>query len=164
MINVLNRARVPLAAVAIAAVVATASAAGASHKTTISFTLCCGQTAYVTHRGLTHAYPGKLTTGDQIFSLDTLVERAKKIGYDNEACTVTFEGNDLCHTVAVFPGKGDVDVTWLWVGRNNSYLGPRRFSGVVDGGTGMYTNATGEFDATVQPHGTLQFTVNLNRG
>jgi hypothetical protein len=181
MITALNRACAPLAGVAIAAAVATTSAAGAScvaiaaavattsaagasQKTTISFTLCCGQTEYVTQRSLTHTYPGKLTTGDRIFSQDTLVERAKKIGYDNEACTVTFEGSDLCHAVSVFPGKGELDATWLWIGRNNSYLGPRHFSGVVDGGTGTYANATGQFDATVDTNGTLEFTATLNRG
>jgi hypothetical protein len=162
MIDVLNRACAPLAAVAVAAAVATASDASASQKTTVSFTIRGGGMAYLTHRGLTHAYPGKLTTGDQIFSLDRLFDGTKEIGYDNEACTVTFDGNDLCHTVAVFPGKGEVDATWLWVGRNNSYVGPRHFSGVVDGGTGTYTNATGQFDATVRSDGTLQFTATLN--
>jgi hypothetical protein len=162
MIDALKHASAPFAALAIAAAVATASAAGASQKTTVSFTIHGGGMAYLTPHGLTHTYPGKLTTGDQIFSLDRLFDGTKEIGYDNEVCTVTFDGNDLCHTVAVFPGKGDVDATWLWVGRNKSYIGPRHFSGVVDGGTGTYTNATGQFNATVHSNRTLDFTATLS--
>jgi hypothetical protein len=167
MIDLLKRACVPLAAATITAAIAATGAAGASHKTTISFTLGSRGTAgttYRTQRGLTHTYPGKLQTGDQIFSQDTLLDGTKEIGYGNEVCTVTFDGNDLCNTVAVFPGKGEVYTTWLWIGRNNSYLGPRHFGGVINGGTGMYTNATGHFDATVDSNGTLQFTATLNRG
>ena len=164
MLNAPNRAWLALVALATAAAVA-ATPAGAtriSEKTTISYTIRNSETAYLTRTGLAHAYPGRLTTGDQIFSQDTLLEGAKTIGYDNEVCTVTFDGNDLCHVISVFAGRGEVDATWLWARRNNSFLGPHRFSGVIDGGTGTYASATGQFEATVSPRGTLEITATLN--
>jgi hypothetical protein len=156
-----NKAWVALAALTSAGAVAGASAGAASEGRPISFTVRNNGTAYLTRAGLTHTYPGYLTTGDQIFSRDTLVAGTKTIGYDNEQCAVTFDGNDLCRAVSVFPGRGDIDATWLWIGRNTSVLGPHRFTGVIDGGTGTYTNATGQFEATVNPDGTLQITATL---
>jgi hypothetical protein len=116
---------------------------------------------YLTKAGLSYRYPGRLSTGDQIFSNDVLVDGKKKIGFGNEVCTVTFDGNDFCRTIVVFPGKGDLDATWLWVGRNKSEFGPRRFTGVIDGGTGAYANATGEFEATANHDGTVEYTATL---
>ena len=117
---------------------------------------------YVTAAGSTSVFPGRLNTGDRIFGRDKLVQGDTTIGYDSEACTATFDGNDLCQVVEVFTGKGDVDATWLWVGRNTSAYGPPQFSGVIDGGTGSYVDAKGEFQATVLPTGALQITTNLN--
>jgi hypothetical protein len=53
-------------------------------------------------------YPGALGTGDRIFSNDTDLVGGKTAGFDNEICTVTFNGNDLCHDVAVLSGRGDI--------------------------------------------------------
>ena len=117
---------------------------------------------YVTSAGRTSSFPGRLDTGDQIFARDTLSQGGTRIGYDNEACTVTFDGNDLCRVVSVFPGRGEVEASWLWVGRNASRNGPSRFNGVVDGGTGAFQNARGQFLGTVLPDGTLRFTAQLD--
>jgi hypothetical protein len=161
MIGRPSKAWATLAALAAAGAVAATSASGASPPKTISFTVHNNGIAYLTRAGLTDSFPGGLTTGDQIFARDILSEGTRTIGYDNEECTATFDGNDLCHTVSVFPGKGDVEATWLWVGRNTSEFGPHRFTGVIDGGTGAYAHASGQFDAIAGSDGTVQFTASL---
>jgi hypothetical protein len=144
-----------------------AGALGAAYATAaptareLSFVIHNTGTEYLTKAGTTSVFPGQLNTGDQIFSRDTLAQGSRTIGFDNETCSVTFDNNDLCHSVAVFTGKGDVEATWLWVGRNTSQYGPTHFTGVIDGGTGSYQHATGQFDATVLPNGTLQITAKL---
>lgn len=74
---------------------------------------------------------------------------------------MTFDNNDLCQTILVLPGKGQIAATWLWVDRNASLLGPLHFTGVVDGGTGVFANAKGQFSASVLPNGTLTIAATL---
>jgi hypothetical protein len=78
----------------------------------------------------------------------------KPAGFDNETCTVTFNGNDLCHDVAVLTGRGDIELTYLMVGRNyiHTAVGLQHFSGVIDGGTGQFQNAHGAFQASDLPN------------
>src|SRR6516164_10350607 len=52
---------------------------------------------FVTASGSSNSFPGRLVTGDRIFARDSLLRAGTQIGYDNEVCTVTFDGNDLCH-------------------------------------------------------------------
>jgi hypothetical protein len=118
--------------------------------------------AYVTASGVTSVFPGHLRTGDRIFSRDRLLRAGERVGYGNEVCTVTFDNNDLCHEMLVLNGKGDLEVSWLWVGRNASAYGPAHFDGIIDGGTGAYAHASGEFEATVLPTGTVQVTATLD--
>ena len=118
-------------------------------------------TEYLTKAGLTATFPGRLETGDQIFSRDILLRGSTRIGYDNMTCTVTFDSNDLCRTISVFSGQGDVEATWLWVGRNNSLYGPSHFAGIIDGGTGSFERATGHFDATALPNGRLRISARV---
>src|SRR5262245_52437184 len=134
---------------------AATDASGGHHAGNFSYIVRNAGTEYLTRTGLTDTFPGALTTGDQIFSRDVLLRRSTRIGYDNMTCTVTFDGNDLCHTVSVFSGKGDVEATWLWAGRNTSHYGPRHFAGVIDGGTGRYKGAGGQFEAEALPNGAL---------
>ena len=119
-------------------------------------------TEYVSAAGnVTSTYPGALATGDRIFSSDTDLVGGKPAGFDNEICTVTFNGNDLCHDVAVLIGRGDIELTWLWIGRNNSAYGPQHWSGVIDGGTGAFAKAHGGYTARILPNGTVQISVPL---
>jgi hypothetical protein len=106
-------------------------------------------TVFVTHRGLvTSKYPGALVTGDRIFSEGREFIAGKAAGFDNEECTVTFNGNDLCHDVAVLTGRGEIELTYLLVGRNHSTSGQKHFSGIIDGDTGEFQDAHGTFQAT----------------
>jgi hypothetical protein len=137
------------------------SALGAGASNTLTYLVQNTGIEYVTSAGSTGVYPGHLSTGDRIFSRDALLRGGARIGYGNEVCTVTFDNNDLCWEMLVLSGKGDLEANWLWVGRNTSAYGPAHFAGVIDGGTGAYAHASGEFDATVLPNGTLQVTATL---
>jgi hypothetical protein len=146
-------------AATVALFVGTAQGAGAG--STLGFVVHNHGTEYVTAAGSTSVFPGRLQTGDRIFSRDLLLERGRSIGYDNEICTVTFDNNDLCQTILVLPGKGQIQASWLWIGRNASTYGPPDFSGVIDGGTGTFAHAKGQFSASLLPSGTLKFAATL---
>jgi hypothetical protein len=137
------------------------SASGAGRSDALSYVVHNAGTEYVTRAGSSATFPGPLVTGDRIFSRDTLTRGEAKIGFDNEVCVVTFDDNDLCRTISVFPGQGQVSASWLWVGRNASPVGPRHFAGVIDGGTGRFVNARGQFQADVQADGSLRITTTI---
>jgi hypothetical protein len=139
----------------------TVASASVRAQTSLTYLVRNAGLQYVTASGTTDAYPGRLDIGDRIFAKDVLIRSGRVIGYDDEACTVTFDGNDLCHVVAVIKGAGSVDLSWLWVGRNLSRLGPQHFEGVVDGGTGLYVHASGQFLASALPTGELRVSARL---
>jgi hypothetical protein len=132
---------ITVAAAAAALFVATAQ--GAKPSSTLNLVVQSNGHEYLTAAGSSSVFPGRLQTGDRILGRDTLLEGTRAVGYDNELCTVTFDDNDLCQTILVLPGKGQIEVAWLWVDRNASALGPSHFHGVIDGGTGQFANATG---------------------
>ena len=117
--------------------------------------------AFVTQSGTTSTFPGHLSPGDRALSRDELLSGATVVGYDNELCTATLEDNDFCEVTLVLPGKGQIQASWLWIGRNGSLYGPPSFSGVIVGGTGAYSSAHGQFDAEVLPNGELQLSAAL---
>lgn len=150
-----------LAAGAAAAALFGGTAQGAGTGSTLSFLVQNHGTQYVTSAGSTSVFPGRLQTGDRIFSRDSLLKRGRSIGYDNELCTVTFDDNDLCQVSLVLPVKGQIQASWLWIDRNASAYGPSHFTGVVDGGTGTFANAKGQFSATLLPSGELEIATTL---
>jgi hypothetical protein len=99
------------------------------------------------------SYPGALVTGGRIFSQEQDFIGGKAAGFDNEACTVTFAGNDLCHDVAVLNGRGELELTYLLVGRNSTAFGPRHWSGIIDSGTGEFQYVRGAYQATASADG-----------
>jgi hypothetical protein len=164
VIGLKNKLVVLAAAVGIVAIAS--AAAVAATRSTPRLTLVLGKGSapeYISASGTTStSFPDRLNTGDRIFSNDRLSDGHHQVGYDNEICTVTFNANDLCQVVGYLTGKGEFEATWLWIGRNTSADGPRRFSGVIDGGTGAFANAHGQFDATVLANGSLRFTASLS--
>jgi hypothetical protein len=150
-----------LAAGAAVVAVFVGTAQGAGTPSTLSFVVQNHRTEYVTAAGPTSVFPGRLQTGDRILSRDSLLARGRMIGYDNELCTVTFDDNDLCQTSLVLPGKGQIQASWLWIDRNASTFGPPHFSGVIDGGTGTFANAKGQFRASLLPTGGLEIATTL---
>jgi hypothetical protein len=154
------RTALVLTAAAGAALLAS-TALGAAAPTTISFVVQNNGTEYQTRSGSTRAFPGRLETGDRILTRDRLLEGTRAVGYDNEICTVTFDDNDLCQVMLVVPGRGEIEGTWLWIGRNRSASGPSHFSGVIDGGTGGFAHARGQFTASVLANGAPTITATL---
>ena len=163
MIGLPNKLLVLMATVGIAAGFAAAAAAGTRGGPTLTLFLAGGSAPeYVSASGASSTtFPDRLKTGDRIFSNDRLSDGRRQVGYSNEICTVTFNANDLCQTVGHVNGKGEFEATWLWIGRNTSTYGPRHFSGVIDGGTGAFANAHGQFQATVLANGSLRFSASL---
>ena len=137
------------------AVVLAATAQGAGTPSTLSFVVQNKRTEYVTAAGSTSVFPGRLQTGDRTLSRDSLLQGARSIGYDNELCTVTFDNNDLCQVMVVLPGKGQIQASWLWI----RWLS--NFSGVIDGGTGAFTDARGQFMSRRLRNGALSITTTL---
>ena len=160
-LNRSSRISIALAAWAAAAALFVGTAQGAGTQPTLSFVVQNHGTEYVTAAGSTSVFPGRLQTGDRIFTRDLLLDRGHSIGYDNELCTVTFDDNDLCQTIVVLPGKGQIQASWLWIDRNASTYGPAHFNGVIDGGTGAFADARGKFSASLLPTGTLKFAATL---
>jgi hypothetical protein len=157
------RQRLAIAALLTAAVALPASGALASARSsTLSLVLRPNGNYYVTQAGASTTFPGHLGPGDRILGRDTLMSGQRAVGYDNEICTATFDANDYCTTTLVLGGKGELEVSWLWIGRNTSAEGPPTFSGVVSGGTGSYKDAHGQFEATVLPTGELQVIATLH--
>jgi len=152
------------AAVGIVAIVSPAAPAGTRSAPRSTLVLEKGSAPeYISASGTTStSFPDRLNTGDRIFSNDRLSDGHHEVGYDNEICTVTFKANDLCQVVGYITGKGEFEATWLWIGRNTSVYGPRHFSGVIDGGTGAFANAHGQFDAIVAADGSLRFSASLS--
>ena len=148
-------------AVATAAAVCVSTALGARPQPALSFVAHNQGVEFVTASGSTTVYPGALEIGDRILARDALTQGGQSVGYDNELCTVTFDNNDLCQTILVLPGKGEIQASWLWIDRNASAYGPRHFSGVIDGGTGTFADAKGQFSASLLPSGTLKFSATL---
>ena len=116
---------------------------------------------FVTQTGTTSSFPGHLSPGDRALSRDALISGSTVVGYDNELCTATLDNNDYCEVTLVLSGKGQIQASWLWIGRNGSLYGPPSFSGVIVGGTGAYSSAHGQFDAEVLPNGQLQLSAAL---
>jgi hypothetical protein len=143
-------------AVAAAAVVIASTALGQRPTPTLSFVVDSRGLEFVTASGSTSVYPGHLQIGDRIFSRDALMQGTSSVGYDNELCTVTFDNHELCQIMLAIPGKGQLQASWLWTDW------PSGFTGVIDGGTGTFAHAKGEFTATPLAGGALKLTATLN--
>ncbi len=151
-----------LVAAAAAAALFVTTAQGAKTSSTLNLVIKSSGHEYVTAAGSSSVFPGRLQTGDRILGRDTLLEGTRPVGYDNELCTVMFDDNDLCQTILVLPGKGQIEGNWLWIDRNASLLGPARFTGLIAGGTGTFANAKGQFSASALPNGTLKVSATLS--
>jgi hypothetical protein len=143
-------------AVAAAAAVFVSTAVGATPTPTLSFVVHNRGLEFVTASGSTSVHPGHLQIGDRIFSRDALMQGTRPVGYDNELCIVTFDNHELCQTTVVLPSKGQIEANWLWTDW------PSGFTGVINGGTGTFAHAKGEFTATPLAGGALKFTATLN--
>ena len=143
-------------AVVAATVVFVSTALGAKPTPTLALVAHNRGLEFITASGPTTAYPGHLQIGDRILARDALTQGSRSVGYDDELCTVTFENDELCQDTMVLPGKGQIDTNWLWTDW------PSGFTGAIDGGTGTFAHAKGQFTATPLAGGALRLTATLN--
>jgi hypothetical protein len=143
-------------AVAAATSVFVSTALGAKPTSTLSLVAHNRGLEFITALGSTTAYPGHLQIGDRILARDALTQGNRSVGYDNELCTVTFDNRELCQDTMVLPGEGQLEANWLWTDW------PSGFTGAIDGGTGTFAHAKGQFTATPLVGGALRLTARLN--
>ena len=53
-----------------------------------------------------------LVPGDRIIGQDRILQHGRAVRHDNEACTVSFGRDMLCHDVIILPGQGDLQASW----------------------------------------------------
>lgn len=154
-----------LTALALTGAAAGVAAAQASADTSGQLTFDLHQTAlqFFSNTGPITGFPtSPLVPGDRVVGQDRLLVGGKPAGHDNEACTVAFTGDVLCQDIAIFDGRGDVQVSWSfqWPATGS----PTSFDGVVDGGTGAFAGAHGTYHAQALPDGDLQITASIGGG
>ena len=156
-----------LAAVALAGGATGAAAAQASAHTTgpLTFDLRLTALQFFTSTGPITGFPtSPLAPGDRIVGQDRLLQSGVPVGHDDEVCTVGFSRDVLCQDIAVFDGRGNVQVSWSFRWPATGYRGPASFDGIIDGGTGAFADAHGTFHASTLPDGDLQITAAIETG
>ena len=151
------------AAAAAAAAVLAAAGPGAQAETDLSFVTHQANIEFVTGTGATPFPTGPLAPGDRIIGRDDILRGRSVIGNDYEACTVTFGLHVLCEDMVSLTGRGDLHVTWTfqWPSAPGS-TGPTAWDGVVDGGTGSFSEAHGSFHAAALASGDISITADIS--
>jgi hypothetical protein len=117
---------------------------------------------FVTTSGPPSPYPtGALTPGDRVLGRDDILQQGSRIGSDYEVCTVNFDLHVLCDDMVEITSMGQVHLTWMFQWPSSGTTGPSAWQGVVDGGTGAYATATGDFQAQALPGGDDSITVRI---
>jgi hypothetical protein len=140
-----------LAAGAAVAAQFVATAQGAGTPSRLSFVVQNHARIYLTPAGSTSVFPGQLLPGDRILSRDSLLQGARSVGYDDELCTVTLDNQELCQATVVLPGKGQIQASWL-------FRWPSNYTAVIDGGTGAFVHASGQFTGATLRNGQFRIT------
>jgi hypothetical protein len=150
------------AAAAAAAAIATAGPS-AQAETALSFVTHQANLEFVTGSGASPFPTGPLAPGDRIIGRDDILRGRSVIGNDYEACTVTFGLNVLCEDMVSLTGRGDLHVSWTfqWPSAPGS-PGPTAWDGVVDGGTGAFSDAHGSFHAAALANGDISITADIS--
>jgi hypothetical protein len=99
--------------------------------------------------------------GDTFVIRDDIIQNGSTVGYDNVACTVTFNDNLLCNAVLAFNGKGDLTATALLRGDAGNVTLPYPFDVAITGGTFLYRNAHGDAHVVDTTQGDSTWTVNF---
>ena len=151
------------AAAVVAAAVLAAAGPSAKAETDLSFVTHQANIEFVTATEATQFPTGPLAPGDRIIGRDDILRGRSVIGHDYEACTVTFGLNVLCEDMVSLTGRGDLHVTWTfqWPSAPGS-TGPTAWDGVVDGGTGSFSEAHGSFHAAPLASGDISITADIS--
>ena len=103
-----------LAALAVtggAAAAAAAQAAAPAAPLTLTAQLTALQ--FFTSTGPITGLPtAPLVPGDRIVGQDRILQGGRPAGHDNEACTVSFNGDVLCQDIMILDGQGDLQASW----------------------------------------------------
>ena len=138
-----------LAALAVtggAAAAAAAQAAAPAAPLTLTAQLTALQ--FFTSTGPITGLPtAPLVPGDRIVGQDRILQAGMPAGHDNEACTVSFNGDVLCQDIMILDDQGDLQASWPDTGV------PASFDGIIEGGTGSFRAAHGWFHAQALPGG-----------
>jgi hypothetical protein len=153
---------IPAAATATAAGLAVAGPS-AQAETALSFVTHQTNIEFVTGSGASPFPTGPLAPGDRIIGRDDVLRGRSVTGSDYEACTVTFGLNVLCEDMVSLTGRGGLHVSWTfqWPSAPGS-PGPAAWDGVVDGGTGTFSDAHGSFHAAALPNSDISITADLS--
>ena len=153
------------AALAGGAAGAAAAQASAGPPGQLTFDLQLTALQFFTSSGPITGYPtSPLAPGDRIIGQDRLLQGGVRVGHDDEVCTVGFARHVTCQDIAVFDGRGDVQVSWSFRWPATGTRGPASFDGIIDGGTGAFAGAHGDFHAHTLRDGDLQITATLGTG
>ena len=153
------------AALAGGAAGAAAAQASAGPPGQLTFDLQLTALQFFTSTGPISGFPaGPLAPGDRVIGQDLLLQDGSPVGHGDEVCTVGFAREVVCQDIVVFDGRGDVQASWSvrWPATGNR--GPARFDGIIDGGTGAFRDAHGDYHAQALPNGDLQITATLGGG
>jgi hypothetical protein len=135
-----------------------AAASNASKPTTrtISFLAQTTDRLFLTESGASSQYPSRpLAPGDRVIDHENISENGTKVGNAYELCTVSLGLYVLCDYEVDFGNAGTIRASWTFQWPASGTAGPPSWSGVVEGGTGLYRNAIGEFHVNAQPNGDL---------
>ncbi len=126
-----------------------------AHPTHLDFVTSSGASSQPPH--------GPLAVGDRVLGSDSLLQAGAVVGHDDEVCTVTFDRYVVCDDILSLRTQGDVRVSWTFQWPAVGTSGPSTYDGVIEGGTGSYRNARGDFHAEALPSRDVHFTATITR-
>jgi hypothetical protein len=110
---------------------------------------------FIAASGASTPYPtGPLAPGDRVVGRDQdFSQTGSPIGTDYEVCTASFDLHVLCNDTIDEPNVGQLHVTWMFQWPTSGTTGPSAWSGAVEGGTGAFKDAIGDYQAQAQSNG-----------
>jgi hypothetical protein len=126
------------------AVGATASQAGASSEFTLGSHLT--NLEFITAQaGPSTSFPtSPMVPGDRLVTRDDLTQNGSPVGHLENVCTLTFNNEFMCESIAALTNRGDLHASLLARASQPGVFGfPTVYDVIVDGGTFAFRNAHG---------------------
>ena len=126
------------------AVGATASQAGASSEFTLASHLT--NVEFITAQaGPSTSFPtSPMVPGDRLITRDDLTQNGSPVGHLEAMCTVTFNNELMCESIAALTNRGDLHGSFLARANQPILSGfPAVYDLIIDGGTFAFHNAHG---------------------